>query len=797
MKPIVFSFFSFISKIILDCAEVSFSRSARISACPMLLLALLMLSGFLCGCGGGAGSSGAPDMSVLQTEFWISPDGNDSSPGTQSSPFLTMERARDAIRSLDKERREGEIVVYLKGGTYRLSQPLVLGPEDSGQNGREVIYCAAPGEKPVISGSVSVGNWSLHDKDLGIYRAQVGQRETRQLYVNGQRAVRARTSLYPSGFCPAYFYIFDIPDPLGILYIPTDLNDARWKDPSKWTNPQHVEAVIVSQWKMMRVPVESVTPYPEYVPDPLLQPDLKTGLLKIREPAWTNANIYLSSVTYEPGLWSFWQVTWFENAYEFLDEPGEWYLDKAAGSLYYIPRSGESMESVSAELPVLEVLVKGEGQLSNPISNIRFEGLTFTGATWLSPSGINGYVADQSGFFLVGTGHKTNITGHDPDVVRTPGNLQFRYASGISFRRNLFMHLGSAGLDFEPGCEGCTVQDNLFMDISSAAVQLGGVTATDAHPGSQEQVTRNNTISNNLIRQAGTEYVDAAGIMVGFTANTLISNNTIIDVPWSGIAMGWGWGLYDPGMFPGISNAQRGEWGTYTTPTPNSGNRILNNRIEQFLMTVWDGGAIYTTGQQGTSMDDPLLVKGNVANAKRPTGGGNIFYTDGGSRYVVLQENVSYDNPQGVTDFGPPSKEGDPLPYPAYSEIDNIPYGGDIGGCRTYGDITFTGNYWGSDSYFSVCPFTENGISYPVNMTFSGTHIISGSGGVPQSVLDGAGVQNFPQALLDAAGLQSIYSRGTRLRRRTGGAVERVEKKIFLERGVPCRKKENKAAGKN
>jgi hypothetical protein len=93
-------------------------------------------------------------------------------------------------------------------------------------------------------------------------------------------------------------------------------------------------------------------------------------------------------------------------------------------------------------------------------------------------------------------------------------------------------------------------------------------------------------------------------------------------------------------------------WGLYETPTTSRGNRILNNRIHNFLMELWDGGAIYSLGQQGTSAADGELIAGNVAYGKRPAAGGNIFYTDGGSRYVTLFENVSFDNPVGVSDFG-------------------------------------------------------------------------------------------------------------------------------------------------
>ena len=143
--------------------------------------------------------------------FWVSPSGDDGSPGTKMRPFRTLERARDAVRALQESQGQQGAVVYLRDGTYRLGQTFVLDWRDSGQNGYEVVYRAAPGEHPVICGSIQVENWSLYDQDLRIYRAYVGQLKSRQLYVNGQRAIRAQTEPYPARFLPAYFEIFGIP----------------------------------------------------------------------------------------------------------------------------------------------------------------------------------------------------------------------------------------------------------------------------------------------------------------------------------------------------------------------------------------------------------------------------------------------------------------------------------------------------------------------------------------------------------------------------------------------------------
>jgi hypothetical protein len=720
------------------------SQNARRQFSVFLLFAAILSCALLVGCSDTGGSGGPEDPGV---QFWVSTSGDDSASGSSDEPFLTVSRARDAVRSLTQEQRCEGVAINIQGGVYQLAEPLAFDAGDSGCAGSPVLYRAASDEQVVISAGVKLEGWTLHDQSLGIYKTPVGVQHSRQLYVNGRRATRARTSPYPSGFRPAYYYAKGVPQPEGIEFIPTGLNNSRWSDPVSWTNVEDIEAVLVTQWKMMTVPLQTVIPYPShktppvFLPFPLLPPGGETGLITLQEPAWTNANSFLEESTDQPGFWSFWQVTRFENAYQFLDEPGEWYLDGVEGFIYYIPRQDEDIYSADVHLPVLETIIEGVGDEDQPLSNLTFEGLTFSYATWLGPGSANGYVSDQSGFHLVGPGHTPNVIGHDENVTRTPGNISFRYAHDITFRDNLFQHLGSVGLDFDTGSQHNTVQSNVFTDISSAAIQLGGVSAIDSHPQLESQFTQDNVIEENIIESVGQEFVDAAGIYVGFTRRTLISRNTISDVPWAGIAMGWGWGLLDPGMFPGLPGAERGQWGVYTTPTQNSGNRILNNRIEGFLSKVWDGGAIYTTGQQGTSMDDALLIEGNVAHNKRAAAGGNTFYTDGGSRYVVLRNNASYDNPIGLLNFGPPSKSGDPLPYPPYAVLDIFPYGNETGGCRTYGDIAYQENYFSDLTFFNVCPFTEDGISYPVNLVYENNHIIQDMSEIPQAILNGAGAE--------------------------------------------------------
>ena len=80
-----------------------------------------------------------------------------------------------------------------------------------------------------------------------------------------------------------------------------------------------------------------------------------------------------------------------------LDEPGEWYFDRPARTVYYLPRPSEDMTSAVVIVPAIERLVDLKGTLDNQVKNIRFLGITFSDADWLSPS-TNGFVDVQANF---------------------------------------------------------------------------------------------------------------------------------------------------------------------------------------------------------------------------------------------------------------------------------------------------------------------------------------------------------------------------------------------------------------
>ena len=82
----------------------------------------------------------------MKADFYVATTGNDEHPGTVRRPFATLARARDAVRKLRTGAARKDVLIYVRGGTYRLDKPLVFGPQDSGTREHSITYAAYPGE---------------------------------------------------------------------------------------------------------------------------------------------------------------------------------------------------------------------------------------------------------------------------------------------------------------------------------------------------------------------------------------------------------------------------------------------------------------------------------------------------------------------------------------------------------------------------------------------------------------------------------------------------------------------------
>jgi len=510
---------------------------------------------------------------ATEATLYVSPVGSGTSFSAAQPGSLAGAQAQ--VRTMTSS-MTGDIVVYLYGGTYSLTSSFVLQENstthDSGTGGHNVIYEAYPGQIPIISGGQTVTGWSLYNSTLNIYRANVGTGvNSRQLYVNGVRAVRARGQLNPGGFTVTSSGF-------------TTTNSAM----ASWGNPSNIELVQRDGWKQFRCPVSSIS----------------GNTITMQTPCWTYASVVPGSGHYPwgGGEGGMSDVSWVENAYELLVSPGMWYLNESTGYLYYIPRPNENLSTATVVLPVVQKLVDGSGaSLTSPVHNIIISGITFAYGTWLGPSTGAGYADNQAGIQWAGVA----------TPLKTMGNVSFQTANNIQLLNNTFMHLGGSAIDFGNGAQFNQVVGNRIVDISSAGVTIGE--CNDASTTNSAQMTNGNTVSNNYITNIGVEFEDAVGIWFGYAENTTIANNAIENTPYSGISVGWGWGMN--------SYAQN--------------NQILNNFVGDVMETLQDGGSIYTLSAQTGS-----LVNNNYMRNSCDQG----IYWDEGTAYYTGTNNVA-DNP--------------------------------------------------------------------------------------------------------------------------------------------------------
>lgn len=520
--------------------------------------------------------------SLPALNIYVSPDAKGVQLGTKSRPFRTLAQAQKAVRLVNGFMLS-DINVRLMDGTYQLSDTLTLTERDSGSNGRTITWEAAPGAKPVISGGVEVTKWKVSDPAKGIWSANVKDLDARQLYVDGAPATRARSGENPGGFNK------------------TDggyaLTDSSMKD---WKNQDRIEVASSWGWKLQRCLVESIT----------------ADKMTMQQPCWHNANLQQGQEIQNP--------TWIENAYELLDQPGEWYLDTDADLLSYKPIDGKDPNTSEIILPKVQSLVDVQGTLKKPVHDIAFSGITFSHSTWMEPSSSDGLIEGQAGFRMVGEGNPT-FDSTRLHWKKTPGAVNVGFSRGISFEDSVFTHLGAVGLNLNTGSQKTTITGNVFTDVAGTGIQIGGTDIVDHHPDDKRQITKDTTVRNNLIHDVATNYRGSVAILAGYTDHTVIEHNRVRDLPYSGISVGWGWGLTDKGG--NTSYPTNGGITPYTTDTPSRETIVRYNHISNIMRSQADGGAIYTLSRSPESEVSNNLITDIPDHAY------GAIYHDESSRY--------------------------------------------------------------------------------------------------------------------------------------------------------------------
>jgi hypothetical protein len=559
---------------------------------------------------------------AFAADIYVAPNGADSNPGSVQQPKATLaaalRQARELRRLHDPSVKNG-IRIIVKGGTYSLYEPLFIRPEDSGTETSPTIIEAVAGESPILSGGIKVTGWKKLSSVPGLPATAQGKvwmadmplaegrpLEFRQLWVNGLKAIRAK----------------DTPgDSMNRILSWNHQTESCWIPKPKTgdlTGVEGLEMLIHQWWAIANLRVKAVKVQGDSALLTFYQPESRIQ----SEHPWPAP--WISKKTGNSAFY-------LTNAIQFLDSPGEWYLDQRNRKVYYWPRLNENMSNASVIAPFLETLVKVEGTIDHPVSNFYFKGISFQHSTWLRPS-KEGHVPHQAGMYMLDA-YQLKIPG-TPDkkgmenqawVGRPPAAVEVKFATRTGFEACRFEHLASTGLDYKRGTHDDIIKGNLFQDIGGTGILAGVFSdeSVEAHlpynPADERDVCSNTQIINNLVTNVTNEDWGCVGIGAGYVKGIRIVHNEICNVSYTGISMGWGW-----------------------TRTLNvmRNNHIIANSIHHYAKHMYDVAGIYTLSAQPGSVIQYNYID-SIYKAPYAHDPNHWFYlyTDEGSSYITVRDN--------------------------------------------------------------------------------------------------------------------------------------------------------------
>jgi len=521
------------------------------------------------------------------SEFYVSQSGKDSNPGTREAPFASLEKAKNAVRTQLQSKQRADITVYLDGGVYQVEEPIVFKQEDSGREGFQVIYEAMEGEEPIISGGIQIKSWE--QVEPGLWMAKVPEVKGnslifRELFINGKRAKRAR---HPD---QGYLRVAKVGEDNRTNFF------YRTGDFPMPENSQEVELVLLHDWSITRISLKEI--------------DHKRNRITAIDSIGAKGLDFFNLGHWEPDPRYF-----LENSLAFMDQSYEWYLDSKTGMLHLRLPEGENPRDLEIIAPYAENLVSLIGTEEVHLRNITFDGIAFSHCAYSLP--LTGYAGIQACHFDPREGGTSWNT--------VPSAIEASWTENCSFINCTLIHLGGSGLRFGTGSGNCTVHSCLLSDISGNGIMIGEgrdrlIDGSSWWKSDPEQVARGNRVESCIISETGQQFFGAVGIWSGITAETLIKNNLVSNLPYTGISAGWHWS---------------------TEPTPCRDIRIEGNHIHHIMKILSDGGGIYILGFQPGGKITGNHIHHVDINAGRAESNG--MFLDEGCTDFTVANNLIYD----------------------------------------------------------------------------------------------------------------------------------------------------------
>ena len=515
-------------------------------------------------------------VSTAGNDAWSGRLGQPNADGTDG-PLATVQKARDIIRET-KAAAGGltqPVTVLLRGGVYPQTEPLVFTAADSGTKECPITYQAHPGERPVISGGDVIRGWQPDDSPQSrtrcggkLWRAAVpaakagGKWRFNQLFVNGGRRTRARVPNKGSFLRTAgpvskgnahefYFHEGDV---------------------KAWGDLREVIFVVYHSWETSIHHVRSV--------------DTAACLVELHEPA-----------PWAMGTWERQQRYYVENVFEELDEPGEWYLNRDTGTLYYYPLPGETMADAEVVAPAITstlISFAGDAAKGEIVEHVHFRGISFAHSN----------------------ANLTRLRNPGQGEIYQPGLIMASGLRNASFEDCAIARTGAHGIWLAAGCEDVTVRRCHIHDLGGGGVYIGGGWGLHEATPTQRIV-----VDNNFIHDGSYLFHGAHGVWIGRSSYNTVTHNEISNFDYSGISCGWSWGFQ---------------------PSSAHHNILDYNHIHHLGNGdgLGDMGGIYTLGISPGTTERYNHIH-HVYNYAHVSHGSGV-YPDEGSSEILIENNVVY-----------------------------------------------------------------------------------------------------------------------------------------------------------
>lgn len=495
-----------------------------------------------------------------------------------NGPVKTLEKAIAIVSDMRKQGYDHPVSVKITDEVYMVDKPVVIDETAFG-------VTVEPYTQTEIRGGVEIRDFKPDVfNNVNCYSADVSHLESlnfSDFYIGGKAA---KVTRYPQTgtLSPQEVEVQDLE-----LYKSSKWFIAKDEDFEVIKNFRNMEDAYISyyhHWIDEHSPIEAFDPQTKKI-----------------------TMTYLSRFSVSTATPAFNMEYVIENVGEMFSQPGQWYCDKQAKKLYYIPENEEEAQDLVGFVPVTDKLLIIKGTKEKKAAHVYIRGFSFR-----YTKGEYKSVGEKE----ICT-HPCRDDGFASDiqsVCHAHGSIEFEYAYGCALEHCDLCCLGVHAINIQDGCAKIAIVGNRMTQIGGGGVYAcGGAYGSDAATH-----TYGLTITDNTIHHGGRRYYAACGVLLRHVYECTVAHNDIAYLYYTGVSCGWVWGFGDSICHDNI---------------------IEKNHIHHLGGgPLSDMGGVYTLGRQpGT------LVRGNVIHdiiSKHY--GGWALYTDEGSSCITLENNICY-----------------------------------------------------------------------------------------------------------------------------------------------------------